>query len=75
LRDGRNRVCDMLVTLEAVKPARAGGEGPIIQPQLRLSSRPRLMPHFAALPARPVPAAAPSARPVAAPARVEAFQF
>jgi SAM-dependent methyltransferase len=75
LRDGRNRVCDMLVTLEAVKSTRAGGEGPIIQPQLRLSSLPRLMPHFAALPARPVPAAAPSARPVAAPARAAAFQF
>jgi len=62
-RDGRNRVRSMLVTLEAVKPARAGGIGPVIRPQVHMTSRTRLVPQFVAaqVPARATqPAAAPA---------------
>jgi SAM-dependent methyltransferase len=45
-RDVRNQVSEMLVTLEAVKPARAPGRGPVVRPHVHLSAQPRRMPHF-----------------------------
>lgn len=83
VREGQNRVMGMLVTLEAVKPARSAGLGPIIRAQLQLSGQPRMVPHFVALTPQsagrvePTPAApAATAAAVPAPRRVaSAFQF
>jgi SAM-dependent methyltransferase len=46
LRERRNCVRSMLVTLEAIKPARNALLDPIVPAQLHISGQPRLVPHF-----------------------------